>query len=76
MPKSVYTLWKGKEDECDDALFLTTEKIYSFKRSAFKRAKELVQNLPTGWDLVIIVRKITVGSDICEQYIFSPKDKE
>ena len=70
MPKKFYTIWKGNENGEDEPILLKGEKFYFFKWSAFRRAKQLAKELPLNWDLAILVRRVTVGSDECVEYVF------
>lgn len=73
---TIYTLWKGKKNEEDDALLLESEPFFKIKRNAFKRAHKLVNQLPIGWDYVILVRKIKLGEDTCLEWVFEREDKD
>ena len=73
MRKTFYTLWKSKEDETDDALLLDSENIFYTKHRAFRRAHALAKKLIVGWDYVILVRKITIGSKYCQEWVFQPE---
>ena len=73
MAKTFYTLWKSKDGNDDDALFLESEPIFHTKHRAFKRAHKLAHALVEGWGFTILVRKIWTNSDICEQWEFKPE---
>ena len=70
MTHTFYTLWKGKENDADNALLLDSEPIFKTRANAFKRAHALAKKLVYGWDYVILVRKIRTDSDICTEWVF------
>lgn len=72
MAKKFYTLWKAKENE-EEALLLQDEKFYRTRHFAFNRAHQLAKQLVAGWDFVILVRRITIGSDMCTEWEFQPE---
>lgn len=71
MRKTFYTLWKAREHETDEALLLDSEPLFHTKKRAFRKAEKLAKDLAKGWDYVILVRKITIGSDMCTEWVFS-----
>ena len=70
MKKTFYTLWKGNDDGSKNAILLDDEKVYYTKKKVFKRAQQLADGLAKGWNYVILVRKITVGSLLCDEWEF------
>ena len=72
MRKRFYTLWKSKEGKTDEAILLSKEKFFVTKYGAFKRAQKLLKQLAIGWNYVILVRKITIGNNVCEEWEFQP----
>ena len=68
-----YTLWKGTASGKGEAILLIDEPLYKTKIFAFKRAKKLSLNLAKGWDNAILVRLVTLGSDLCREWVF-PSD--
>ena len=70
MGKTIYTLWKSDINNTEEALLLDSEPIFRTKHRAFKRAHSLASKLAKGWDQVILVRKITFGSDLCTEWEF------
>ena len=68
--KRFYTLWKGNANGEGEAILLEDEPFFKTRRNAFKRASELANKLAAGWDQVILVRRITLGSLNCEEWVF------
>lgn len=62
----IYTLWI-KTIDSDDAFLLDTESIYKTKKNAFKRAKTLADRLVYGRDEAILVRKVNIVNDMCDE---------
>lgn len=74
MARTFYTLWKSNKDDIDGALFLENEGIFHTRHRAFKRANKLSKELAKGWEQSILVRKIHIGSDICEEWEFPAEE--
>ena len=72
MKRRFYTIWKSKKDD-KEALLLEDEKFFYTKCRAFKRAEVLAKQLISGWDYVILVRRIVIGDDICQEWVFEAK---
>ena len=70
--RSFYTIWKGKADGSDDPVLLEDEPLFNTKHRAFKRARQLADKLVVGWEQAILVRYVTVGSDLCTEWVFTP----
>ena len=70
-----YTLWKRKDEDNEEAIFLEEESIFRTKLMAFRRARQLAKKLIDGWGFDILVRKVTIGSDLCEQWEFNSKER-
>ena len=65
---AVYTLWKRKDGDDDEAIFLQEQPIFLLRRRAFKRARQLAMELPDGWGFDILVRRIKKNSWYCLQW--------
>lgn len=70
--KRFYTIWKGTESGDGEAILLEDEPFFYTKRRAFKRATELAKQLAPNWDNAILVRYVTIGSDMCKEWVFTP----
>lgn len=66
-----YTIWTIKNGE-ENATLLENEGIIRLKLVAFIKAKKLANNLVRNFHDKVLVRKITVGSDTCEEWAFEP----
>lgn len=73
MARTFYTLWKCKDGDYDEALFLQEQPIFRTKHRALKRAHKLAKGLVDGWGFTILLRKIRTDTDICEQWEFKPE---
>lgn len=73
MGKYFYTLWKAKEGTDDEDLLLDNEPLFHTKHRAFKRAHALAKDLAKGWNYVILVRRVSLDSDMCLEWVFPPE---
>ena len=71
MKRHLYTLWKS-HDKTEDAILLEDEPVYRIKRNSFKRAILLASKLPIGLGFSILVRKVSLNSDMCTEWKFEP----
>ena len=70
MEKSFYTIWM-RNPYNNESFILEEEKVYYFKHSAFKRAKELIKDYE-----IILVRKVRLDSDYCLEWKFVKESEE
>ena len=70
MKRYSYTIWKGKEENGDGTLLLKDAGFFYTKHRAFKKAQKLAKQLAVGWDYIILVRRISLDSDMCLEWLF------
>ena len=67
--KHFYTLWISNKNN-ERPVLMETEDTFFIKQLAFNRAKALINEIGPDGDTHIYVRKITIGSRVCTQWMF------
>lgn len=76
MIRTFYSLWKRKDNNDEETIFLEEESIFRTRLMAFRRARQLTKELIDGWGFDILVRKITIGSNVCKEWEFKPDRRQ
>lgn len=66
-----YTLWKSNKNNMDEATLLTDEPLFFTKKFSIKRALEIVNGFNEDSNDVILVRQVSMNSQMCKQWVVS-----